>query len=222
MDNIPGNVGGEYSNISFNCSTIDKDGVLKIAKENDVDGICTFASDVAIPTVGYVADHLELNGISEKSARLISNKANFRKFQKENHLNSPHYIFSDNLDEFLKKSEKLNPPLIIKPSDASGSKGIFQVETNNKEVLSSYFQKSIDYSIEKIVCAEEFIQGVEVGGDGFLKNGKLEFVAITEKYLDEFIVRGHSYPTNISNSDQLRVISEIEKTCNLLGHLDGP
>ena len=222
VDNVPENPGHKFANRSFNCSTIDKEGVLKIARDLGIDGVCTFASDVAISTVGYINNRLNLNGVSEKAAIIISNKNEFREFQQSNNLPSPKSINTGKIDDFIKLSKDLVAPIIVKPIDASGSKGVTRVDSLVEEKLAKSFNSSIKYSIQKVVCAEEFVHGVEVGGDGFLENGKLAFVAITQKYLDNFIVTGHSFPTNISERDQERVVKEIERTCELVGYSSGP
>ena len=72
------------------------------------------------------------------------------------------------------------------------------------------------------ICIEECIEGVEVGGDGILVDGKLAFVAITHKYFNGLVVTGHRLPTNISTCDQQRVVDALETCCRTMGYLNGP
>jgi len=222
VDYLPGNIGHKFSHQNFNCSTTDKQGVLQIAEKLSVDGICTFSSDVASPTVGYVCDKLGLPGVTCHAANIMTNKHLFRAFMNENNLSSVKFVFGKNFEKIENNIQGLSFPIIFKPVDTSGSRGITKLNTYNFHSAQNAFKRAQDFSRSGIVCVEEFINGIEVGGDGFLIDGHFAFVAITQKYLDGFIVTGHRLPGSISEIDKQRVVLALEVCCQSLGYLNGP
>ena len=222
VDYLPDNVGHQYGQQYVNLSTVDCDAVLQAARELRIDGICTFSSDVAIPTVAHVAHGLGLPGASPAVAETMATKHRFRAFLRNAHLSCPDFISGDTLDAIVQGLHRLKPPLIFKPVDTSGSRGITRLDQLDVESVERAFLKAQGYSRARTVCVEAFVEGTEVGGDAILVNGRVGFIAITHKHLRGFVVTGHSLPTNISVGDQARVVEHIEALCNALGYRSGP
>lgn len=222
VDNIPSSIGHKYSQQYVNCSTIDKESVLKAAVELEIDGIVTFASDVAIPTLGYVVEQLGLTGPGQSVAETMAYKTRFRVFQRENELNHPNFEIIERREDLKRQLSNLTPPLIFKPGDASGSRGISMVSKLDPESCSSAFEYAKGYSRSKTVCVEQYVEGIDVSGDGFLSDGRFTFAVITKKYKQDFVVTGHRIPTDISADDKNRVIAEVAKTCAAIGYMGGP
>ncbi|MBW1860592.1 MAG: ATP-grasp domain-containing protein [Deltaproteobacteria bacterium] len=221
-DYLPQNVGHRFSHQSVNCSTLDQEGILQAAKELDIDGVMTMASDVATPTVGFVAEQLALPGGFPSAANILSNKASFRVFQREHGFHSPRFIVGSQLENVAEGIATLSPPLMFKPVDTSGSRGISKVDKVDKKLNLAAFESAQEYSRSKRVCVEEFVEGVDVSGDGFLLNGRFGFALITQKYKNGFVVTGHSLPTTLSAEDQRRVLAEVAANCKAAGYTDGP
>jgi len=222
LDFLPHNVGHNYSHQYVNCSTMDKERVLSIAKELNIDGIVTFASDVATSTVGFVAQQIGIPGGFATEAQIMSNKSKFRIHQKGQGLNRPDFIVGSSYEEIEKLLSSLITPLMFKPVDTSGSRGISRVCEINSSSCAEAFEIAKRFSYTGTVIVEEFIEGTEVGGDGFLKDGKLKFAIITQKHTRHFVVTGHRIPTDLSIGDQERVIEELNKTCDTIGYTEGP
>jgi len=221
-DYLPQNVGHRFSHQYVNCSTIDQEGILQVAKELNIDGVMTMASDVATPTVGYVAEQLGLTGGSPSAANILSNKAKFRKFQQEQGFHCPEFIVGSQVEDVEEGLTALSPPLMFKPVDASGSRGISKVDKVDKKQTRAAFESAKRYSLSETVCVEEYVEGVDVSGDGFLLNGRLGFALITNKHKNGFVVTGHSVPTTLSVKDQGRVLAEVAASCKAAGYTDGP
>lgn len=221
VDYLPDNIGHKFSHQFINCSTVDSQAVLEAAKREKIDGILTFASDVATVSVGYTAEKLGLPGSSTFVAQTMSNKAQFRAFQKEQALNAPGFVTGYEMDAVWEKITRLTPPVVFKPVDTSGSRGIVQTNTFNRADCHHLFAYAKQYSRSGLVCIEEYIEGEDVSGDGFLLNGKLHTV-ITQKHKNAFMPVGHSLPTHLSLTDQQRIIREIETNCSALGYASGP
>jgi biotin carboxylase len=222
VDNIPDSIGHKYSQQYVNCSTVDKEGVLKAAVDIGIDGIVTFASDVAIQTLGYVAEQLGLIGPGHSIAEIMANKAKFRLFQKEHRLNHPKFVFANRFDDVESQIAQFTSSLIFKPVDASGSRGVSMLNKSDPESCALAFEYAKGYSRSKTVCLEQYVEGIDVSGDGFLSDGRLTFAVITKKYKRGFVVTGHRIPTDISADDQCRVIAEVAKTCTAIGYMNGP
>jgi biotin carboxylase len=222
LDYCPDNIGHRFSHQFVNCSTTDKEGVLKAAKDNQVDAICTFSSDIAVNSVAYVCESLQLLGPSNEVAVNLTQKNLFRQLLKNNALSTPNFISGDSWCEIKQSVSKLKYPLIYKPVDTSGSRGISKIEQPDLPAEKIAFIKAKEMSRSGKVCIEEFIEGIEVGGDGILINGHFAFIAITTKYLTGFVVVGHSLPTSLNEVDQKRVTEQLERVCVAAGYLNGP
>lgn len=221
VDNRPDNIGHQFSHQAVNCSTVDRHGVLQIAKSLKIDGIVTFASDVATVTVAFVAEHLRLAGCPVNVAETMSNKASFRQFQRIRNLACPRFIITKSLAEWNYKKSELIPPLLFKPVDTSGSRGITKVSELDVGVCQQAFSYAQGFARSGVVSIETFVEGVDVSGDGFLLAGELAAIA-TQKYQQGFVPTGHRLPTQLSPTDQARVFKEVAKTCKALGYHNGP
>lgn len=221
LDYLPDNIGHKFSHQAVNCSTVDKEAVLVAAQKLKIDGIITFASDVATPTLGYVAEQLGLAGGSFNIALTMSNKAHFRAFQRDHQMDSPRFVVGDTLPEIEKSLHTLTAPVMFKPVDTSGSRGISRVDKLDNAGCQKAFDYAHKYSRSGLVCVEEYIEGIDVSGDGFLVDGHLSAV-ITHKHKNGYVPTGHGLPTNISAADQTRIFAEVAANCRALGYTNGP
>lgn len=222
VDNIPGNVGHTYGQQYVNCSTADKASVLAAAKRLKIDGICTFSSDVSLPTVAYVCNKLSLHGPTEYVAETMVNKHLFREMQKLIGIAFPSFTSAHQFQFIGVGLRNLKFPIVMKPVDASGSRGVTKVEQMDLDSCEAAFLKAQAFSRTQTVCAEEFINGQEVGGDAIIMDSKVVFIAITTKHLDGFVVTGHSLPSNIPKKAQEQLIDQINLICKKLGYFTGP
>jgi biotin carboxylase len=222
VDNLPGNIGHKFSHQFIDCSTVCKEGVLKAAKKLDINGIVTMASDIATPSTALVAEQLGLPGGNYIAAKIMSNKAEFRNFQKKKGFNAPGYIVGCSINELKNELPGLTPPLVFKPVDVSGSRGISKVEKTTAENIDKAFTYAKKFSRSGMVCIEEYVDGIDLSGDGFIKNGKIEFAVITKKIKKGFIPIGHIIPSGLPMEIQEKILDEIGKTCFDLGYLCGP
>lgn len=174
-DYLPNNPGHKFANEYYNVSTTDIDGVYNLAKNLDIDGILAYASDPAAPTAAYVAERLNLPTNPFAVVQIMSRKDLFRNFMIKNGFRVPLFEIVSNFLEAKTFIDKLGKRCIIKPVDSSGSKGIFPVEPN--EDFQDSFDNALNFSRTKLVIVEEFIQkkGFQIGGDGFLVDGRLAF-----------------------------------------------
>ena len=221
VDNIPGNAGHALSHRYVNCSTVDMQGVLRAAQELAIDGIMTFASDVATPAVGYVAEQMGLPGCPYAAALVMSDKSRFRAFQAEHGLPHPKFTVGRNVEDMRAWLVEQQAPLVFKPVDSSGSRGVSIVSSPDLAQCQPAAEYAAKYSRSGLICAEEFLEGTDVSGDGFLVNGALS-VAITNKYKSKLVPRGHRLPSALPERDQDAVKRAVAEHCRALNYRNGP
>lgn len=221
VDYLPDNLGHRHSHHFVNCDTRDSQGVLQAARRLAVDGICTFSSDVACATVSQVAQGLGLPGPPLASVQAMTNKAAFRRFQRQHGLPCPHFAVLSSHEQLPEGVAGLNPPLLFKPPDSSGSRGVTSCDELRPEALRAAYESAAAFSSTGEVVAEEMVAGQEVGGDGFMAHGRLRFMAVTHKHLRGFLVKGHSLPPSLPADDLRRVRQTLQECLGLLGYSDG-
>ena len=220
-DYLPDNPGQEYADKFYLESTTDKDAILKIAQKEKINGIVAYASDPAAPTAAYVAEKLNLPTSPYKSVEILSNKDLFRKFLLEHDFNCPQMISVSSYEELIEKIKKLKFPVIIKPVDSSGSKGIKKLI--NMENLQYFYEKALKFSRNKRVIVEEVVEtvGFPLAGDGFSVDGKLVFWAFSDDHFDYNsnnplapIAETYHYIQPLSL--QKKIVEEIQRLLTLL------
>ncbi len=224
-DYLPNNPGHKYGDKYINISTIDMDAVLKAAKENEIDGIISFASDVSAPSAAYAAEQLGLSGHPLASVDILTHKDKFRAFLLENNFPAPYAKGYSNCDDAVRDWDMYSKPVVVKPTDSSGSKGVIKVSDLKK--LPEAVNYALSFSHSKRFVMEEYVEkdGPQIIGDGFSVDGKLVFSLYGEHIFDsksggEFAVQGGMFP--LPDEDlKSRVDAEIQRVLTLLDMKSG-
>jgi len=161
-------------------STIDKEKILKLSEDLQIDAISAFASDPAAPTAAFVSEKLHLVGSPFQAVNTLSDKGLFRKFLEDHHYPCPWFLTGSSLKEI--ESRYTGGRAVIKPVDSSGSKGIKIIET--RQELAEQFDFARKFSRCGTVILEEYIEskGPHIHGDGFVLDGKLVFICLGDHY----------------------------------------
>lgn len=172
--------GFEYADKTAVIDVLNKDKNLTVAQECLPNVVLTDQSDIAVPTVAFLNEKLGINGIGCKLADLFTNKYLMRKFCKEHNFAYPEYKLCKCLNdalEFFNNHKKI----IIKPIDSQSSRGVFTIQS--KQQLIELFDQSIQFSNrEKVVIAEEYIEGCEFTVDAITSEYKCTVLAISQKH----------------------------------------
>ena len=202
-------VGEKEADYFYPISVIEKEDILEKCKEIGICGICSIASDVAVVTVNYVAEKMGLTGNSIASTAKCTNKHEMRKaFERAGDPSPKSIIVDENTDI---TTLKLDYPIIVKPTDRSGSRGIFKLESC--DLLKQCIAKSVEESFEKKALVEEFAEGQEYSVEHISFEGKHYFLALTKKYTTgapHFIETGHLEPAPIEEN----VLNKIKTAIN--------
>lgn len=222
-DYLPDNPGQFAADKFYLVSATDREAVLETAKKEAVDAVLAYASDPAAPTAAYVAEKLGLPGNPYESVEILCSKDKFRKFLKEHGFCTPEAGGYDNLSEALKdiSDGKFKLPVIVKPVDSSGSKGVGQID----DVYSAEekLRYAMSFSRKKRIIVEEFVEkyGYQIAGDGLSVNGELVFRCFANdhfnpKCVNPFVPVSASFPYNMPESVQNKIHGEIQRLLTLL------
>lgn len=221
-DYLPDNPGHKFAQEYHNVSTTDKDAVLALAQKLKVDGIVAYASDPAAPTAAYVCDKLGLPGNPYESVRILSEKDRFRAFLADNGFNVPKALGFTSYEDAKRHIGEFELPVMIKPVDSSGSKGINKM--TSVEQLEAFVADALSYSRAKRFLIEEFIvkKGYQISGDAFSVDGKLVFHCLGNEFYSNavdknFAPLGECWPFLMNK----RYIEELEKDLQRLISLLG-
>ena len=89
VDYLPDNPAHKYADEYHNVSTTDREAILKLAKELQIDGIVSYASDVSAPTAAYVSEKLGLPGNPLQAVEILTHKDKMREFMETHGFRSP-------------------------------------------------------------------------------------------------------------------------------------
>lgn len=221
-DYLPDNVAHKYSDEYVNVSIIDKEAVLEAAKKLEIDGIMSFATDPGVVTAAYVAEKLGLPyGGSYESVSILQDKGRFRRFLTEHNFNVPHAKSYEKLEDALCDTEFFTWPVIVKPVDSAGSKGVTRVDDKNE------LRKAIEYALDFSHCdqfiIEDFIEkkGCSSDTDSFSIDGKLVATTFSSQRFDvqsdnPYAPMAYSWPSTFSREHEDELTSEIQRLLTLL------
>ena len=224
-DYLPDNTAHKFSDEYINVSIIDKEKVLEAAQNLQIDGIMSFACDPGVVTAAYVAEKMGLpfQG-SYESTTILQDKGLFRKFLSDNNFNVPHAKrYTDKETPFL-DIDFFTWPVIVKPVDSAGSKGVTKVE--KPEELSKAIDIAIKGSHNGAFIIEDFLtfKGYHSSADPFTVNGKLEFVSYSDQLFDKEAENPYTpayiiWPSSMNQEYQDELTAETQRLMTLL-HMD--
>ena len=221
-DYLPSNPGHKYADEYYNVSTTDLEAVLTLAKELKIDGIVAYASDPAAPTAAYVAEKLRLPGNPYESVKLLTEKDLFREFLQKHGFNSPKAGGYTAYEATLADAGRFKFPVMVKPVDSSGSKGV--VKVCDIPGLKPAVDEALSYSRSKRFIVEEFIEkkGYQVSGDGFSIDGKLVFTSYGNELYSgngtrEYVALGEFWPSLLTQAQKDKIDAELQRLITALG-----
>ncbi|MDO4537704.1 MAG: ATP-grasp domain-containing protein, partial [Coriobacteriales bacterium] len=202
-------------------SIVETDAIVEECRRIGVDGICTIASDLATVAVCTVADALGLAGNSLDCMRVSTNKHLMREAFERGGDPSPLSRVvhaADNVSEIV---AGMSYPLIVKPADRSGSRGITKLEAPGCPMsVEEAVRLALDQSFCKEALVEEFATGDEFSVEGMSWQGTHHILAITRKYTTgapHFIETAHVEPAGLSPELAQRVRDVTTHALDTLG-----
>ena len=204
----------------FPISIVEKEQILEVCREKQIDGICTIASDVAAPTVAYVAEKMGLVGNTYEVAFRANNKYLMRQAFSSTGIPCPAYQKITAYGQL--DSKALQFPVIVKPTDRSGSLGISKV--GRLEDLQAAVEVALNCSFKHEAIVEEFVEGREISVEFISYKGVHYPLQITDKVTTDaphFVELEHHQPADFTKEQYARIYDLTKKALDALGVTNG-
>lgn len=222
-DYLPENIAHKYSDEYCNVSIVDQEATLQAAERLHIDGITSFACDPGVVTAAYVAEKMGLPSVgSYEAVSLLQNKGRFRAFLKENGFRVPTAKGYTDVEEALRDVDLFRWPVIVKPTDSAGSKGVNRVD--DPVGLRKAIEYALSFSRSREFIVEDFItqKGFSSDTDSFSVDGELKFVSFNSQRFDPkaenpYTPAAYSWPSSMSEEHQRELASELQRLIRLLG-----
>lgn len=222
-DYLPDNIAHKWSDEYCNVSIIDKDAVLREAQRLKIDGIMSFACDPGVVAASYVQNKMGLPSFGPfESVEILQNKDKFRAFLAQNGFNVPQAKAFGSVEAAMEALDEYPWPVIVKPTDAAGSKGVTRVD--KIEDLKPALEYAMEHSISGHIIVEEFIDklGCSSDTDSMSIDGELVFTSFCAQRFDADAINpytpaAYSWPSTFTKEQELYLTSEIQRLIALLG-----
>lgn len=221
-DYLPDNIAHKYSDEYVNVSIIDKEAVLKVAQEKQIDGIMSFGVDPGVVSASYVQNKMGLPSFGPfESVEILQNKDKFRLFLSKNGFNVPLAKGFSTIEEAMREIYWFPWPCIVKPTDSAGSKGVTRVDKPTE--LRSALEYAFAHSISGHVIVEEFLdkKGCSSDTDSYAQDGVLKFVSFSAQRFDAdatnpYTPAAYSWPSTFTKEEETYLTNEIQRLITLL------
>ena len=222
VDYLPDNIAHKYSDEYRNVSIIDKEAVLALARELQIDGILSYAVDPGVVTAAYVAEQMGLPfTCSYEAASILQDKSKFRQFLTENGFNVPNAKGYTKAKDALLDVDYFNWPVVVKPVDSAGSKGVTKVDSPND--LQQAIVHALEESHNGHFIIEDFLelQGYQSSADCFSVDGKLVYADYSDQLFDKDAANPYTpaleiWPSTMSRANQDYLTKELQRLIALL------
>ena len=222
-DYLPDNIAHQYSDEYVNVNIVDKEAVLRVAREKQIDGIMSFGVDPGVVSASYVQNQMGLPSFGPfESVVILQNKDKFRAFLQKHGFNVPLAKGFDSVEDAMSEIYWYPWPVIVKPTDSAGSKGVTRVD--RVEDLRPALEYAMQHSISGHFIVEEFLdkEGCSSDTDSFSTDGRLSFVSYCAQRFDAeatnpYTPAAYSWPSTFTPEQEDYLTSEIQRLITLLG-----
>lgn len=206
VDGNPKAPGFNVADKAICADIVNEETMLKIARDEHVDGVIHPCSEVSMAVMGRINDELGLSGISREQAICATNKHLMRKaFEKGNAPSPKSILAQDAEDAWSRLQNELDTDAILKPSRNSGSRGIAKVSRDmDKGDFIRAYDESLSESRDHSVLIEQFIEGPEFSIEMIVWQGDIHVLTVTDKKTTgapHFVELGHNQPSCFSATD---------------------
>lgn len=218
LDGNPDALGLKAADVGLPMDIKDSEACLEVARQHKVNGVLAVASEVTVPTVAYIAEKMKLPGCGTPAAQASTNKAVMRRLFAEHGTPSPRSASVKSLAEAVCVAAGIGYPVVVKPPDSSGSRGVSRVD--DAEHLRRAFEEALQYSRKGIVLVEEYVEGDEVAVEGFVVEGVFRPLVVSDKIRTpppHLLDRTVSFPSTKPPECQAEILSVASAAVKALG-----
>lgn len=219
LDANPQADGFKYADAHAVINIVDEDACLEYARQHNIDGVLTAATDYSVLAVSRIASELHLPGLNYNSARLIKNKAEVRRCLFDAKADDTGYSYEiTSLQDVQAILPQIKFPVMVKPCDGSGSRGASRVDSPDD--FASACQYAMQGSITHRAVAEPFVVGREYGVESFVNQGEIHILAVMQKDMTQppyYAELGHAIPSGLSPDMECKVKECVRRALVALG-----
>ena len=209
----------DYADKYYPLSITEKEKILAVCREERIDGITTIATDVAVPTINYVAHELGLIGNSPESGYIATNKSAMREALKKGGVRCPFFQKILSVSDALEAISRTTFPVIVKPCDRSGSMGVTKVD--KRDDLPDAVEAALACSFCKEAILEKFVDiAQEISVEGISWRGEHHVLAITDKVTTgapHYVELGQHQPSQLPQTILDEAIRQVKLGVKALG-----
>ena len=212
----------ELADVFVQIDTNDRDALLMIAKQNDIDLVLSDQTDRVVPIVAHLNAAMDLPGLRPEVAKRFTNKLEMRSHLSGSEVRLPHFAETDCLEHANQIAEQFGYPIVVKPKQSQSSQGVFRVERACD--LPNRFMMAMSFSSDKKILIEEYVDGPEVTVEGLMIKGTLHLLAIgdIQHYTSQpCVARQITYPSRLSPTLRSRLRTAMNEAVKALGLEDG-
>lgn len=215
-------LGHPYADKTVFADFSNKEAMLELAKAEGVTAVCSGCNDFALLSTVYVCEQLGLPGHDSYATSIeIHHKDKYRALAARLGIPTPQAKVVHNEQEFENAIAALTFPIIVKPVDLTGGKGIHRA-TNVEEARAAY-KDATSRTRQDHIVVEEFIEGTNHGFSAMLVKGKVAFAfADNEQYfINKYLVSGANTPSTTPDSGLAKLRDYSERIARELNLVDG-
>lgn len=215
--------GRDLADEFYEVSTIDVSAVLNVAKKCHIDGVVTVATDMPVRTAAVLSEELGIPGISKEVAIRATDKIEMIKAFQKHQVPSPKFWIVENDASFQRQKKELEYPVIFKPQESSGGRGVILVKREEDTRQAYEYTKSFSKTGEILI--EEYLDGPEVSVEVICENKEVHVLAITDKLTTGapfFVEMGHCQPSAFSEEIKTAIETVAVQAIRAVGIGNGP
>jgi biotin carboxylase len=201
----------------------DVDALVEVARRHGVDGFAAICSDRAVPPAAAAAELLGLPGIGADVAQRMTNKEAMRRRLAEYGVPQPPFAVVRTLDEATRALATLGPPVVLKPVDSGGQRGVFRVERTSD--LADLLPRTLAFSRSGSAMIEGYIDGEELNGIAVARAGEVKLLTLSDRLRPPGVGFGvgwiHRFPSSLSEATLAEAASIAVRAVESLGLRDG-
>lgn len=219
VDANPASIGFRHADKYKVINIVDEKACLAYAQEENIDGVLTAATEYGVLTAAYIAEQMNLVGLKYETAKMIKNKYQVRKCLFESKVDDTEQAYEVTASTDLAVlAEKLSFPVMVKPCDGSGSRGVSRVDEASQ--LADACKDAMAASVTHCAEIETFIAGREYGAESLVVNGEVHVLGIMRKWMTAppyYAELGHAMPSGLDDELEKKIIDCVEKAIRALG-----
>lgn len=218
-DNNKDNIGHKYADENIFIDVYDYYSVIEEIKEKNIDAVTSFVSSHGLYSAAFISEALGLKGYKESNLNILMNKGKFRSFQKNNILPFPEYQHVRFIEQI--EWENIVYPVIIKPADSGGSKGVKVIRTK-EELISNFIDTKRNSESGEIIIERFLEDGIIINGDCLVSN-KTIVASIVGEYIFNKEVNNVLPIATLFNSNESfnSAMEQLSKVVSLLNIPNG-